>query len=97
MTGLDQPEKGSRRAYVFRNAIDNRRKRAAPALTLSANSKPIFNHFDPTVLLLLVAELSVRTVWRHNTACRVMETMLRHLNARAFDPSILGLARPALR
>ena len=36
MTGLDQPEKGSRRAYVFRNAIDSCRKRAAPAFTLSA-------------------------------------------------------------
>src|ERR1700730_18715483 len=26
-----------------------------------------------------------------------MERMLRHLNARALDPSILGLARPILR
>ncbi len=40
MTGLDQPEKGSRRAYIFRNAIDSCRKRAAPALTLSATSRP---------------------------------------------------------
>jgi hypothetical protein len=67
------------------------------ALTFSANSRLIFNHFDPTVLLLQVGELSVRTVWRHNTAYRVMESMLRHLNARAVDPSILGLARPVLR
>jgi len=41
------------------------------ALTFSANSRLIFNHFDPTVLLLQVGELSVRTVWRHNTAYRV--------------------------
>ena len=38
MTGLDQPETDSRRAYVFRNAIDSCRKRAIPALTLSAKS-----------------------------------------------------------
>src|SRR5208283_4100386 len=38
MSAWGQPEKGSRRAYVFRNAIDSCRKRAAPALTLSAIS-----------------------------------------------------------
>src|ERR1019366_409839 len=37
MTGLDQPEKGSRRPYVFRNAMNSSRKGAMPALTLSAN------------------------------------------------------------
>src|SRR5208283_5883041 len=38
MSAWGQPEKGSRPAYVFRNAIDSCRKRAAPALTYSAGS-----------------------------------------------------------
>ena len=38
MTAMGQLKKNSRRAYVFRNAIDSCRKRAAPALTLSAKS-----------------------------------------------------------
>ena len=33
-----QPEKGSQRAFVFRNASDSCRKRAAPSLTFSATS-----------------------------------------------------------
>ena len=48
MTGLDQPEKGSRRAYVFRNAIDSCRKRAMPALTLSANMRCVRTCFYPS-------------------------------------------------
>ncbi len=35
---MGQPEKGSRRAYVFRIASDSCRKRALPALTFSATS-----------------------------------------------------------
>jgi len=35
---LGQPEKGSRRAYVFRIASDSCRKLAVPALTFSATT-----------------------------------------------------------
>ena len=38
MTAMGQLKKNSRRAYVFRNAIDSCRKRAAPALTFSATT-----------------------------------------------------------
>ncbi len=35
--------------------------------------------------------------WMSEYCFSFMESMLRHLDARAVDPSILGLARPVLR
>jgi signal transduction histidine kinase len=39
MTGKGQPEKSSRREFVFRSAPESRRKRAVPTLTFSAISR----------------------------------------------------------
>ncbi len=43
-----QPKKISRRAYVFRNATDSCRKRAAHALTVSANMRRDHTCFYPS-------------------------------------------------
>jgi hypothetical protein len=39
MTGLGQPKKGSRRAYVFRNGPASCRKRTVPALTINPKTR----------------------------------------------------------
>src|ERR1700731_4564362 len=84
MSGIGQPKKGSRRAYVFRNAPDSCRKRAMSNTCVLAPGEDIplpacggLANTDGAAIVAARAGAPFATVvdlWRRSNACMIWTT-----------------------